>query len=110
MVVLPCRMCWYPVPRERLERWPWAVTCSPDCSLRHEITARPRKDRASDRPLLHSWLFRYVRKKWNRTARHYTCHCGAGQIRITRDGEAVARWTHLVDGEGFHKLPFPKWS
>ena len=27
-----CRMCGGPIPSERLERWPWAVTCSPPCA------------------------------------------------------------------------------
>ena len=27
-----CRMCGNPISTERLERWPWAVTCSPTCA------------------------------------------------------------------------------
>ena len=79
MVVLPCRVCWNPVPPERLDRWPWAVTCSPECSTRNESTARHRKARARDRAPMHSWMLRYVRRTRNRAARHFTCHCGAGQ-------------------------------
>ena len=27
-----CRMCGNPIAPERLERWAWAVTCSPSCA------------------------------------------------------------------------------
>ena len=101
VLVLPCRVCPYPVPPERLDRWPWAITCSPECSTRNESTARHRKDRASDRTPMHSWMLRYVHRTGNRTAHHFTCHCGAGQIRITRHGEHFARWKHYTDEGGF---------
>ena len=34
-----------PIPTERLDRWPWAVTCSTTCSMANEVAVSRRHRR-----------------------------------------------------------------
>ena len=40
-----CRICNGTIDCERLERWPWCVTCSPRCSDANSADARRRASR-----------------------------------------------------------------
>ena len=65
-----CRICGIPIAPERLERWPWCVTCGPTCADKN----------AAD-------LGRQARRRYRRRRRHRAAAARAAGGRQQQKGE-----------------------